>query len=513
MSPGWLRDLPIRRKLVAVIVLTSGVALIVASAALLLLDALRYQDDLLEDLETLAAVVGDNSAAALMFDDVGAARENVAAVAVKSTIEVTALYGRTGAVFAEYRRAPNSPRPPEKPGFMYRDRAFGPIEVLRDVVFRGEPVGTIYVRGTLNELYDHLLTRALTVGLILLAAWLLTLLLSSWLQHLIADPLLQLAGTARRVSSNQDYSLRATPHGRDEIGLLVLAFNDMLSQIQRRDQELIAAKEFLEERVTERTAQLQQELDTRQRAERALEERNSELEQTNRELDDFAYIASHDLKEPLRGIHNYARFLIEDYGDRFGEDARHKLDTLARLSRRMETLIDSLLHYSRLGRTDPAAETVAVQELVQDVLDRLSINLQEQKVEVRIPRQLPVIRSDRVRMGEVFFNLVTNAMKYNDKPERWIEIGTADAAGADGGGRPDEWVFYVRDNGIGIPERHLASVFRIFKRLHARDQFGGGTGAGLTIVRKIIERQQGRIWIESQSGEGTTVFFTVPKEA
>jgi hypothetical protein len=211
---AWLRDLSIRRKLVAVIMLTSGVALIVASAALLLLDALRYQDDLTEDLETLAAVVGDNSAAALMFRDFGAARENVAALAVKPSVEVAALYSRDDIVFAEYRRTDAATPAPDTPQVLFADRRVGAIEVVREVAFRGEPVGTIYVRGTLDELYGLLFTRALTVGLILLAAWLLTLVLSSWLQHLIADPLLQLAGTARRVSLDQDYSLRATPHGR-----------------------------------------------------------------------------------------------------------------------------------------------------------------------------------------------------------------------------------------------------------------------------------------------------------
>ena len=511
----WLRDLPIRRKLVGIIMLTSGVALVMASAALLVLDALRYRDDLLEDLETLAAVVGDNSAAALMFTDLSAARETVAALDVKAQLESAALYDRKGEIFAEYQRSNRTHPAPRSPGFLYRDRRLGPLEVLRPVVFRGERVGTIYVRATLHELYDHLLTRALTVGLILLAAWLLTFLLSSWLQRLIADPLLRLAGTARRVSTGQDYSVRAPAHGADEIGLLVTAFNDMLSQIQRRDAELLAAKQTLEARVAERTAQLQQELATRQHAEQELAERNRELEHSNRELDDFAYIASHDLKEPLRGIHNYAKFLIEDYGDRFGEDARHKLDTLARLSRRMEALIDSLLHYSRLGRSEPTEVVTDVHTLVQDVLDRLSINLEERGVEIRIPSRLPVIRADPVRLGEVFANLIANSMKYNDKPQRWIEIGTGDASepARTSGPTCAEWLFYVRDNGIGIADRHLDSVFRIFKRLHARDQFGGGTGAGLTIVRKIIERQHGRIWIESEPGEGTTVFFTVPKGA
>jgi light-regulated signal transduction histidine kinase (bacteriophytochrome) len=175
----------------------------------------------------------------------------------------------------------------------------------------------------------------------------------------------------------------------------------------------------------------------------------------------------------------------------------------------METLIDSLLHYSRLGRTDLALDEIDVQEVVEEVVDRLGISLREQNIEVRIPRRLPVIQSDRVRLGEVFANLITNAIKYNDKPQRWIEIGLLDTAPVAGSDASGEHTFYVRDNGIGIPERHLDTVFRIFKRLHGRDEFGGGTGAGLTIVRKIVERHHGRVWIESTPGEGTTVFFTL----
>ncbi len=150
------------------------------------------------------------------------------------------------------------------------------------------------------------------------------------------------------------------------------------------------------------------------------------------------------------------------------------------------------------------------------MLDSLRINLKERGVEIRIPRPLPTIQGDRVRIGEVFRNLITNSMKYNDKPEKWIEIGYGTDLGLDasrpGKARPllgHRTVFYVRDNGIGIPEKHYEAIFRIFKRLHARDEFGGGTGVGLTIVKKIIERHGGRIWVESTPGEGTCFYFTL----
>ena len=254
-----------------------------------------------------------------------------------------------------------------------------------------------------------------------------------------------------------------------------------------------------------------------------IQERNAELLRSNQELDDFAYIASHDLKEPLRGIHNYASFLIEDYGDKLDGEGLAKLETLQRLTQRMDTLLDSLLDTARVGRLEFAIQETNLNELLAEVLDSVRISLRERGVEVRTAKPLPTLRCDRVRIGEVLRNLITNAMKYNDRPQKWIEIGTfapnrplKNGTGSEtnpndqqaGRGQP-AIALYVRDNGIGIREKHYGSIFRIFKRLHARDKFGGGTGVGLTIVKKIVERHGGRIWVESKYGEGTTFYFTL----
>lgn len=516
MIRRWLLDLPIRRKLVVVMTITSTIALLLASAALLAWDALRFKEELREDLQTLAELVGDSANLAVEFDDPPTARELLATLDAQEHLVSAALYNDEGAVLATYTDrgvvdgtylGDPVPPPPERPGPDGAVSETSAMVFFGPVRYEGRRVGTIYLRTSLAGLYERMRTRAVSVAAVLLAAWLVTLLLSSSLQRLVSDPILELAAVARDVSARQDYSARATAHGSDELGLLVSAFNDMLSQIERRDADLLASKQMLEERVAERTAQLAAELRTRQAAEQQLAHRNAELEQRNQDLDDFAYVASHDLKEPLRGIHNYAAFLLQDYGDRLDADGRAKLETLNRLSRRMETLIDSLLHYSRLGRSGITLERVDVGDLVREVLDTHAFALRERAVEVRVGA-LPVVETDRVRLGEVFANLVTNAMKYNDKPRRWIEIG---ALPHDPGREaPGHVTFYVRDNGIGIPERHHETVFRIFKRLHARDQFGGGTGAGLTIVRKIVERQRGRVWIESAAGQGTTVYFTLP---
>ncbi len=233
---------------------------------------------------------------------------------------------------------------------------------------------------------------------------------------------------------------------------------------------------------------------------------NIELSQSNAELDAFAYIASHDLKEPLRGIHNYSNFLIEDYGHVLNEDGVSKLHTLVRLTQRMEDLINSLLHFSRLGRMELAIYPTDLNAVVQQVLDLLRARIEETGANIVIPKPLPTANCDRIQVIEVFTNLISNAIKYSDRSDKWVEVGYLNS---DSSNRGEATIFYVRDNGIGIKERYLDNIFRIFKRLHSQNQYGGGTGAGLTIVKKIIERHGGKIWVESTFGVGSTFYFTL----
>ncbi len=235
---------------------------------------------------------------------------------------------------------------------------------------------------------------------------------------------------------------------------------------------------------------------------------NDELTRSNVELDSFAYVASHDLKEPLRGLHNYAHFLIEDYSEKLDDEGKDKLHTLVRLAQRMEALIDSLLHYSRVGRLELTWVEVDLNTELADVVALLEPRLSASGVELRISQLLPHVRIDQARVREVFSNLITNAIKYNDKPEKWVEVGYQPVTDSEG---REQYVFYVRDNGIGIPEEHEETIFRIFKRLHGRDEYGGGVGAGLTIAKKIVERHGGTIWLTSQLDEGSTFWFTLSK--
>jgi two-component system, chemotaxis family, sensor kinase Cph1 len=241
---------------------------------------------------------------------------------------------------------------------------------------------------------------------------------------------------------------------------------------------------------------------------------NAELERSNIELDSFAYVASHDLKEPLRGIHNYSTFLIEDYADKLGDAGTQKLTTLMRLTQRMEDLINSLLHYSQFGRAELQFQPVDLGEIVESVLDVIKIS-QPSSTDFRIPRPLPIVQCDRTQVNELFSNLISNAIKYNNQTEKWVEIGyllpeeqpptLPPALHLN----PPQTVFFIKDNGIGIRAQHLETIFKIFKRLHAQGAYGDGTGAGLTIVKKIVERHSGNIVAESTVGEGSTFYFTL----
>jgi signal transduction histidine kinase len=233
-----------------------------------------------------------------------------------------------------------------------------------------------------------------------------------------------------------------------------------------------------------------------------------DLERSNQELDDFAYIASHDLKEPLRGLANHASFLLEDYRDKIDEDGVRRLHRLGQLCQRMERLINDLMYFSRLGRADLAVRETDTNAIIVEIEQMMETLLGERHARIVVPCLLPHIACDKTRVTEIFRNLVTNAVKYNDKTEPLIEIGFLERV--DTKERPERHVFYVKDNGIGIDPEFHQEIFRIFRRLRsASDDPEAGTGVGLTFVKKIVERHGGRVWLESEPGNGTVFYFSL----
>jgi two-component system sensor kinase FixL len=233
------------------------------------------------------------------------------------------------------------------------------------------------------------------------------------------------------------------------------------------------------------------------------EQRRSELldrlAQINQELRDFAYIISHDLKAPLRAIRTLADWLVADYQDKLDEQGRENLQLLSGRVDRMQNLIDGVLQYSRVGRTEQGTAPIDLQRLVPEIIDDLGIPAH---VTIRVESELPTVEADVTRITQVFQNLLSNAIKYLDKPRGEIVVGCEEQDGF--------WKFRVTDNGPGIAQKDFERIFKLFQTLAPRED-GASTGVGLTVTKKIVEMYGGRIWVESEVGAGSTFFFTLPQ--
>lgn len=224
-----------------------------------------------------------------------------------------------------------------------------------------------------------------------------------------------------------------------------------------------------------------------------------EIAQANRELKDFAYVVSHDLKAPLRAISSLAGWIATDYGDQLGEEGKEQITLLLGRVKRMHNLIDGVLQYSRVGRIREEKLEVSIQELIDLILQSLA---PPEDITIRIETPLPTLLTEKTRMEQVFQNLIGNAIKYMNRQEGEIRIGCVP--------EEDRYLFYVADNGPGIDPKHFERIFQLFQTLAARDEVES-TGVGLSVVKKIVEMYGGNIWVESEPDQGASFFFTVPR--
>jgi PAS domain S-box-containing protein len=224
-----------------------------------------------------------------------------------------------------------------------------------------------------------------------------------------------------------------------------------------------------------------------------------QLKKANEELSSFGYIVSHDLKAPLRGVKVLTDWIYKDYIDKIDEEGKQKMDLLVSRVDRMHNLIDGILQYSKIGRLEEEKNQVNLGELMPEIIDMVS---PPENIEIIIENELPTIECGRIRIAQVFQNLLSNAVKYMDKPQGLIKINCVEDN--------NFWKFSVKDNGPGIAEEYFEKIFQMYQTLTPRDNYES-TGVGLTVVKKIVKLYGGKIWVESQVGQGSTFIFTIPK--
>lgn len=472
-----LSGISIRQKLLAVMAITTVSALLFAVLAMVVYDLRNYGDTVKQDIETQTDLLASSSSAALSFDDPTAARENLRVLHHRERISAAAIYNARGAVFATYSRGGAERRFPEVPSEEGIHVEGDQLISFKRVVENDEVLGTAYIRA------DYRFTQRVTdylviASLVLIAALLVAVLMSLRLQAIITRPILSVAAIAREVVTKNDVSLRAPKTSDDEVGALTDAFNSMLDEIETRRAEIIQLNDELEERISQRTA---------------------ELEQSNLELESFSYSVSHDLRSPLRAIVGFSDALEEELPD-LPPEARRLFERIRAATRRMAQRIDGLLNLAHVSRRPLTVQMVDLGGIASETIDELRQRDPDRSVEAVIEPEL-VARGDPKLLRAVLENLIENAWKFtSETPSPRIEIGTVGAEG--------ETVYFVKDNGAGFDMAFVDKLFTAFSRLHANDEFPG-TGIGLATVQRIVQRHGGRIWVEAAPGEGAALYFTL----
>ncbi|PYL74671.1 MAG: hypothetical protein DMF27_14015 [Verrucomicrobia bacterium] len=489
------RQTTIKRKLIALIMLTSSVALLVAFALMIVSDYVSFRSGMVRDLRTLADVMGTSASSALDFDDEEFATKTLAGLIATPNITTAAIYTEDGKVLASYLRDKQSEPPPDKPGpdgYGFKNAYFtffrpGYLNLFHPIRRGGERIGSIYLQYSLQEMNARLTRYAGLAGAIVLGAALIAFLFSSRLQRIISGPILSLAHTAKIVSEQKNYSVRAEKRTDDEIGFLIDRFNEMLGQIEEHEKEIQEVNEQL--------------VQSEQRARAATQAKSH-----------FLANMSHELRTPLNAIIGYSEMLQEEAQDSGQESFIPDLKKINRSGRHLLDLINDVLDLSKIeaGKMELYLETFDISNLLEDVSTTVQLLVQKNSnvLEVRCPANLGAMRADMTKVRQSLFNLLSNASKFTKNGKITLE-----AARENSPTKSDWIVFRVSDTGIGMTPEQQEHVFEAFSQADAstaRDF--GGTGLGLTITKTFCRMMGGDVALTSKPGEGTTFIIRLPTE-
>lgn len=516
-------DFPIKRKLTTIILLTCSLVILMASVVYILNELYSFKRNLIHNISTLAEVAGINSTAALTFRDIKTAEEILMALSVEPYVLIANIYPVNGKVFASYNKDKKmSPLSSEYnldvPGSyldalkIYKSTPEGYrfsrkyLDLVTPIILNDNEIGNIFIRADLIGLYSNLRWFTGIAVCVLLGSILLAYVISVQFLRVISKPISNLAETMKIVSSKKEYSARAEKSSNDELGILIDGFNEMLAQIQMRDEQLEGHKDQLEEQVELRTSEIS-------RANLDLEDMVVELKKAKEETEtaakvksDFLANMSHEIRTPMNAIIGMSEMVTNTKLNRKQKDY---INIIRSSAKSLLQLINDILDFSKMesGKLEFDIIPVILRDVVEEIPDMFLDKIREKEIEFildiasDVPRE---VYADPLRLRQVLVNLISNAFKFTNSGEICVEIKTLS--------RKDDMIellFAVRDTGVGLDPEIKDKIFSAFSQADSSTtRKYGGTGLGLFICKEIVNMMNGDLWVESAYGKGSAFCFT-----